>query len=115
MGDKIYKTISEVAKILNVNIHVIRYWDSKLGISQQSNTNKKKFFNSSEINKLKKLKNTLYHNGKYNYSLDLAKNILNNKVKINNNASQNKKEFSTNLDIDSLKDIRKNLIKLLNI
>ena len=114
MGDKIYKTISEVAKILNVNIHVIRYWDSKLGISQQSNTNKKKFFNNSEINKLKKLKNTLYHNGKYNYSLDLAKNILNNKVKFNN-ISQNVKKLDSNLDIDTLKDIRKNLIKLLNI
>ena len=36
MKEKRYKTISEVSEILNIGTHIIRYWDSKLSISNQS-------------------------------------------------------------------------------
>ena len=112
MKEKTYKTIIEVSKILNLNIHIIRYWDSKLSISKQSNTNKKKFFNNHNIEKLRELKETLYLNGKYNYSLDLAKRILNKKDVINlDHEIKSKNKFN----IDKLIKIRDNLNKILKV
>ena len=29
MNDKTYKSITEVSKLLKINKHVIRYWDSR--------------------------------------------------------------------------------------
>ena len=80
MTNKRYKTISEVSELLNINKHVIRYWDSKFdGLSVRLNSNKQRFFNNDNIGKLREIKNVLYKNGKHNYSLDLANTIANKK------------------------------------
>ena len=80
---KKYKTIKEVSNLLNINQHVIRYWDSKFeGLSIRFSSKKQRYFNNDHIKKIQDLKKTLYQNGKHNYSLDLAKKIINNK-KIN--------------------------------
>ena len=57
MKDKQYISITEVSKLLNINAHVIRYWDSKFdGISTRLSDNKRRFFNNSNIKKLSELK-----------------------------------------------------------
>ncbi len=77
---KKYKTIKEVSDLLNINQHVIRYWDSKFdGLSIRFSAKKQRYFNNEHIKKIEDLKETLYQNGKHNYSLDLAKKIINNK------------------------------------
>ena len=114
MNDKTYKTITEVSKLLNLNKHIIRYWDSKLGISTQSNNKKQKFYNNHNINQLKKLKSTLYQNGKYNYSIELANKIINksNKRSIIN---ENTIPIIDNKNIiGRLEKINNNLKKILN-
>ena len=114
MKDKTYKTINEVSKLLNLNTHIIRYWDSKLSISSQSNSKKKKFFNNHNIKLLKELKETLYENGKYNYSLELAKKII-NKSNRRSNGNQNNQPISDNKNIvNRLEKINNNLKKILN-
>ena len=81
MTDKIYKSISEVAELLNINKHVIRYWDSKFdGISSRINNKKQRFFNKDNIKKIEELKKILYQNdGKHNYSLQLASKLMDRK------------------------------------
>jgi len=107
MNDKFYKSISEVSDQLKINKHVIRYWDSKFeGISTRLSNNKRRFFSEKNIEKLKKLKNLLYQNGKHNYSLDLAKKIVNKKP-VYDEMNQNI------LDLSELKKISDNLKKLL--
>ena len=119
MIDKRYKTISEVSNLLNINKHVIRYWDSKFdGISTRLNKNKRRFFNNENIKKIEELKNILYQNGKHTYSLDLANKIFNKKkydnFKINSiSKKEDKKLIKAN--IDELKKISSNLKKLLEI
>ena len=49
MVDKNYKSISEVSLLLNINKHVIRYWDSKFNISTRLNKNKQRFFDNENI------------------------------------------------------------------
>ena len=116
MSEKLYKTITEVSELLNINKHVIRYWDSKFdGISTRLSVNKRRFFNNDNIKKLHELKKILYKNGKHNYSLDLANSIINKKDhnkaykkhKINNAKDNN------NLYVSELKIISNNLKKLL--
>ena len=117
MNDKKYKSIKEVSKLLDINMHVIRYWDSKFNdISTRLNQNNQRFFSNDNIKKLKELKLTLYNNGKHNYSLDLAKKIIDNKNK--NSPLDTHKNFSSRhkkLDINSLKTINQNLKKILDI
>ena len=111
MIDKTYKSITEVSILLNINKHVIRYWDSKFeGISTRLGNKKRRFFNSDNINKLKLIKDTLYSDGKHNYSLGLV-----NKILSKNNVSKKifeKSDKKTN--IEDLKEISKNLKKIIN-
>ena len=54
---KKYKTIKEVSNLLNINQHVIRYWDSKFeGLSIRFSSKKQRYFNNDHIKKLQDLK-----------------------------------------------------------
>ena len=112
--DKKYKSISEVSKLLNINTHVIRYWDSKFdGISTRINKNKQRFFNFSNIKKIQDLQKALYQNGKHNYSLDLAHKIVDEHN--NENLIYNKDvDKNRNKNIAKLKEIKRNLNKIVD-
>ena len=111
---KKYKTIKEVSNLLNINQHVIRYWDSKFeGLSIRFSSKKQRFFNNDHIKKLQDLKKTLYQNGKHNYSLDLAEKIINNKKNNYEKKSDYLPPRNSNIDIKKLIDIRESLNKLL--
>ena len=118
MKEKKYKTIKEVSILLNINSHVIRYWDSKFDdLSIRFNSKKQRYFNSENINKIKQIKETLYSNGKHNYTLDLVNKLSKTKInKKNNNKilSSEIKEKKDNFIIDELLKIRKNLYDLIN-
>ena len=73
---KTYYSISEVSKILGIQEHTIRFWDSKLsGLSRQSAKGKTRFFTQQHINKISKINNLL----KNNDSLSLAYEIVSNR------------------------------------
>ena len=95
MINKKYLNISEVSKMLQIEEHKIRYWDSLdpktrkyrvEGISTKSKGGTR-YFNKENIKKLQKLKNILYDGNKHNYSIKLADKILtsNNKIPIKEN------------------------------
>ena len=92
MIDKKYLNISEVSKMLQIEEHKIRYWDSidpqtsKYRIDGISTKSKggTRYFNRENIKKLQKLKNILYDGDKHNYSIKLAHKILTSKGKLNN-------------------------------
>ena len=86
-NEKKYYSIKEVSKIIGIEQHVIRHWDSvdpktnkprfeDLCIRTKGGT---RFFNKFHINKLLNLKSLLQENGKRNYSLDLASKIISSK------------------------------------
>ena len=117
MKDKQYISITAVSKLLNINAHVIRYWDSKFeGISTRLSDNKRRFFNNSNIKKLSELKKILYQNGKHNYSLNLANKMLNkrdHKIENHDQYVHNIENKNNHLNISELKKISNNLKKLL--
>jgi len=84
MINKKYLNISEVSKMLKIEEHKIRYWDSLdpktnkyrvEGISTKSKGGTR-YFNKENIKKLQKLKNILYDGENPNYSIKLAEKIL---------------------------------------
>ena len=114
---KTYYSISEVSKMLNIQEHTIRFWDSKLpDISKRDNKGKTRFFNLKQIKKLSKLNDIL----KRNDSITLANEILsknNNKnSSLNNNNIDNIKSDSLKFrqNFDKIKNISKKLKNLLN-
>ena len=89
MINKKYLNISEVSKLLQIEEHKIRYWDSVdpktnkyriEGISTKSKGGTR-YFNNENIKKLQKLKKILYEGDNQNYSIKLAEKILNSKIK----------------------------------
>ena len=97
---KKYLSISEVSKIVGLEEHTIRYWDSidpktkKLRVEGVSTKSKSgtRYFNRENVNKLEKLKSLVYDNGEQNKILNLADKFIlskRNSKKINNNISSN--------------------------
>ena len=113
---KSYYSISEVSKMLNIQEHTIRFWDSKLpDLSKRDNKGRTRFFNLKQIEKLSKLNDIL----KKNDSVMLAYEIIsknNNKNPLLKNANINhlngdSLKFSQN--IEKIKKISESLKKLL--
>tara|TARA_B100000676_G_C17364663_1_gene477542 strand:- start:16 stop:399 length:384 start_codon:yes stop_codon:yes gene_type:complete len=101
MINKKYLNISEVSKILQIEEHKIRYWDSidpktnKFRIEGISTKSKggTRYFNKDNIKKLQKLKSILYDGKNHNHSIKLADKILNSKNKFSNNITQNENNY----------------------
>ena len=81
---KKYLSISEVAKVVGLEEHTIRYWDSidpktkkfrVEGISTKSKSGTR-YFNRENINKLQKIKGLVYSNGEQNKVLNLANKFI---------------------------------------
>ena len=114
---KTYYSISEVSKILNIQEHTIRFWNSKLpDLSKRDNKGKTRFFNLKQIEKLSKLNDIL----KKNDSVKLAYEILsknNNKnllIKTNEKDQLKRDSIKFQQNIVKIKDVSKNLKNLLN-
>ena len=117
MINKKYLNISEVSKMLQIEEHKIRYWDSidpktnKYRIDGISTKSKggTRYFNRDNIKKLHKLKSILYDGKNHNHSIKLANKILNsnNKFSIKNNQIQ-----VDNRNLNNLKKIEQILNKM---
>ena len=111
MIKKKYLNISEVSKMLNLQEHKIRYWDSidpktkKYRIEGISTKSKggTRYFNTDNISKIEKLKQILYEDNSKNYSIKLANKIISsNKV---NNFNRKKPSFINNENLKKIDQI----------
>ncbi len=114
---KTYYSISEVAKMLNIHEHTLRFWDSKLpDLSNRDSKGKTRFFNTKQIEKIAMLNEIL----KKNNSLTLAFKILSKNssknLSLKNNSIDNSKSDSIELgqNLNKIKDISRRLKDLLN-
>ena len=116
MTNKKYLNISEVSKMLQIEEHKIRYWDSidpktnkyrVEGISTKSKGGTR-YFNKENIKKLEKLKNILYDGNNHNYSIKLAEKILSSNYKLPNKDEN----YPNNQHVDSIEKIEQILNKM---
>ena len=107
MINKKYLNISEVSRILQIEEHKIRYWDSidpktnkhrVEGLSTKSKGGTR-YFNKENIKKLVKLKNILYDGKTHNYSIKLADKILtSSKMRIKNEHNKSENQYLYNAE-----------------
>ena len=106
INKKSYYSISEVSKMLNINEHTIRFWDSKMPeLSIRTSKGKTRFFNMKQIEKLSKINDIL----KNNDSFEMALKIISKKI-----SKKDELRFEKNLEfvsdskiiIDKFKKIR---------
>ncbi len=125
MINKKYINISEVSKMLKIEVHKIRYWDSidpktnKYRIDGISTKSKggTRYFNKENIKKLEKLKSILYEGKNQNYSIKLADQIhsLNNRIyNKKDNSSSNSKNADNNKKIEQILNKMRILLKTNN-
>ena len=115
--DKKYINISEVSKLLQIEEHKIRYWDSldpktkKFRIEGISTKSKggTRYFNKENIKKLQKLKNILYDGQNHNYSVKLADKILSSNNKI---FTQKDQKIYVDQDLNNVEKIEQILNKM---
>ena len=112
---KKYLRISEVSKVVGLEEHTIRYWDSidpktnKLrveGISTKSKSGTR-YFNRENVNKLQKLKSLVYENGDQNKILNLADKFILSK--------KNMKDANTNINFQKYSDNPEKTKKIVQI
>ena len=113
MINKKYLNISEVSKLLQIEEHKIRYWDSVdpktnkyriEGISTKSKGGTR-YFNKENIKKLQKLKKILYEGDNQNYSIKLAEKILNSKIKSGIKEDKTTIEYQYINNVENIKQI----------
>jgi len=102
--DNAYKSIGEVAKILNLinkkngnlNTHTIRFWEKEFKqIKPKILTGKRRYYDKTSINVLKKIKYLLKDQG---MTINGVKKLLNNKKSLKLD------EFSNNsISVDNIK------------
>tara|TARA_B100000989_G_scaffold235958_1_gene182803 strand:- start:136 stop:516 length:381 start_codon:yes stop_codon:yes gene_type:complete len=117
---KKYLNISEVSKMLKIEEHKIRYWDSldpktnKLRITGISTKSKggTRYFNKENINKLQSLKNILYEGNNHNNSIKLADKILTSSSKRSPQNYENEVHYQYANNIEKIDQIL-NKIRLL--
>ena len=117
MINKKYFNISEVSKMLQIEEHKIRYWDSvdpktnKYRIDGISTKSKggTRYFNKENIKKLEKLKSILYDGNNHNYSIRLAEKILSSNNKLSNNKGDN---YPNNQQLHNVEKIEQILNKM---
>ena len=122
MINKKYLNISEVSKMLQIEEHKIRYWDSVdpktkkyrvEGISTKSKGGTR-YFNKENIKKLQKLKNILYDGDNHNYSIKLADKILSSNNKIPIKKDQNISDNEHLYDVKKIEQILNKMRLMLN-
>ena len=105
-----FRTISEVAKELNVPQHVLRFWESKFSeIKPMKRGGGRRYYRHEDLLLLERVKNLLYEDG---YTIKGVQNILRKEKNKNNSAKSgvlHKDRIELNSIILDLKEI-KNLL-----
>ena len=122
MINKKYFNISEVSKILQIEEHKIRYWDSidpktnKYRIEGISTKSKggTRYFNKENIKKLEKLKKILYDGNNQNYSIKLAEKILSSNSKLSNEKDEIYRNYQHLHNVKKIEQILNKMRLLLN-
>ena len=99
--EKLYYSIGEVAKTLNVNVSLVRFWEKEFDILQPKKNKKgNRMFTAADFENLKLIFHLVKERG---FTLEGAKNKL----------KENKEDTINNFEIISrLKEIRSFLVEL---
>ena len=101
-----YRTIGEVSKLLNLEPHILRFWeDSLYQVKPLKRKGGRRLYSESDINLLRKIKTLIYIEG---YTVKGVRNFL-KKNKISDIKSEEKFELSSEVKLrleESVKQLK---------
>lgn len=104
-SDTAYRTIGEVADIVGVPQHILRFWESKFQqISPQKNKGRR-YYRPSDVEDLKQIKHLLYEQG---FTIKGVKQYLSSRRK---NEKFNSYQANVTEDVSSANQYRKDDLK----
>jgi DNA-binding transcriptional MerR regulator len=73
--DKLYFRIGEVAQLVGVDAHVLRYWESEFKIKPHRSSSGQRLFRKQDLSRFYRIKNLLHEEG---YTIAGARRVLSN-------------------------------------
>lgn len=114
--DKLFYKIGEVAKMVDVEPYVLRYWESEFGIKLSKSKNKQRLYQKKDIETVQKIKRLLYDE---RYTIEGAKKRLRerkkNKQTEDSQLRLDLKDTHTPQKLQEIKQELHNLLKTLKI
>ncbi|MFN7038126.1 MAG: MerR family transcriptional regulator [Alphaproteobacteria bacterium] len=111
-SDSALRTIGEVAQIVGVPTHVLRFWEEKFPSIKPFKNRGRRYFNKNDISVICEVKNLLYTHG---YSIKGVQNYFDkNKIDLKQNKEIiiNENLENKNLKIEKLIEIKQRLMAL---
>ena len=98
-----YRTIGEVSQVLEVEAHVLRFWEGKFSqIKPIKRSGKRRYYRKEDIYILKKIKTMLYEEG---YTIKgVQKYFSNNKLENLREEGKGKLGFQIQQQLEEVKD-----------
>ena len=109
--EKLYYRIGETAKLLNVEKHVIRYWEKEFEIDTHRSSSGQRLYRRVEIETLQKIKSLIYDEG---YTIQGAKKFLSPKPNDQTGEPESKIKQNT-VYREFLKEIKRELLDVQSI
>ena len=106
--NKSFFTISETAKIIGVQSHVLRFWEKKFfSLNPKKSQSGRRYYSSKDIEILLRIKKLLYEEG---FTIKGAVNFIDKK----NDVNLDDKNTALNVKINKIIDLIKEGTKLIN-
>lgn len=110
--NKLYYSISEVARIVEVKPYVLRFWEKEFPcLKPKKNRSGNRIYQEKEIELLKGIKRLLYEEG---YTIEGARQQIKNNRKNRINKAKTQDQSSLKKDLLSIKQEIESLIELLS-
>jgi DNA-binding transcriptional MerR regulator len=71
--DKLYFRIGEIAKLVGVDAHVLRYWESEFGMKPHRSSTGQRMYRKQDLTRFLKIRSLLHDEG---YTLTGARKVL---------------------------------------
>jgi DNA-binding transcriptional MerR regulator len=71
--DKLYFRIGEVAKLVGVDAHVLRYWESEFGMKPHRSSTGQRMYRKQDLTRFLRIRSLLHDEG---YTLSGARKVL---------------------------------------
>ena len=106
-SDSAYRTIGEVASLLAVKPHVLRFWESRFSqLRPVKPANGRRYYRPEDIDTLKLIKTLLYEEG---YTIDGARKLMRSKKFKRASGNLEALEAEDELDSNREKEVRQAL------
>ena len=109
--EKLYYRIGEAAKLLNIEKHVIRYWEKEFEIDTHRSSSGQRLYRRVEIEILQKIKSLIYDEG---YTIQGAKKFLSPQPQVQTNEPGSQIKQNT-VYREFMKEIKRELLNIQSI